>query len=56
MSVDIQVFDNKQELGRAAAERAKAAIGEAITRAGEARVIAATGASGGASRKRGRRS
>jgi len=43
--VDIQVFDTKQELGRAAAERAKAAIGEAIARAGEARVIAATGAS-----------
>jgi glucosamine-6-phosphate deaminase len=43
--VDIQVFDTKQELGRAAAERAKAAIGEAIAQAGEARVIAATGAS-----------
>jgi glucosamine-6-phosphate deaminase len=43
--VDIQVFDTKQELGRAAAERAKAAIGEAIARSGEARVIAATGAS-----------
>ena len=43
--MDIQVFDTKQELGRAAAERAKAAIGEAIARAGEARVIAATGAS-----------
>lgn len=43
--MDIRVFDTKQELGRAAAERAKAAIGEAIARAGEARVIAATGAS-----------
>ena len=43
--MDIQVFDTKQELGRAAAERAAAAIGEAIARAGEARVIAATGAS-----------
>jgi glucosamine-6-phosphate deaminase len=43
--VDIRVFDTKHELGRAAAERAKAAIGEAIARAGEARVIAATGAS-----------
>jgi glucosamine-6-phosphate deaminase len=43
--VDIRVFDTKQELGRAAAERAKAAIGEAIARSGEARVIAATGAS-----------
>jgi glucosamine-6-phosphate deaminase len=43
--VDIAIFDTKQELGRAAAERAAAAIGEAIARAGEARVIAATGAS-----------
>jgi len=43
--MDIRVFDTKQELGRAAAERATAAIGEAIGRAGEARVIAATGAS-----------
>ena len=43
--MDIQVFDTKQELGRAAAERGAAAIGEAIGRAGEARVIAATGAS-----------
>jgi glucosamine-6-phosphate deaminase len=41
----IQVFDTKQELGRAAATRAAAAIGEATLRAGEARVIAATGAS-----------
>jgi glucosamine-6-phosphate deaminase len=45
VTVNIQVFDTKQELGRAAAERAAAAIGEAIARAGEARVIAATGAS-----------
>ncbi len=43
--MNIQVFDTKQELGRAAATRAAAAIGEAIARAGEARVIAATGAS-----------
>jgi glucosamine-6-phosphate deaminase len=43
--VEIQVFDSKQELGRAAAERAAAAIGEAVARGGEARVIAATGAS-----------
>jgi glucosamine-6-phosphate deaminase len=43
--MDIRVFDSKQELGKAAAERAKAAIGEAIGRSGEARVIAATGAS-----------
>ncbi len=43
--MDIRVFDTKQELGRAAAERAGAAIGEAIARAGQARVIAATGAS-----------
>ncbi|HSD66808.1 MAG TPA: glucosamine-6-phosphate deaminase [Vicinamibacteria bacterium] len=45
MSVDIRVFDTKRELGQAAAERAAAAIGEAIARAGEARLIAATGAS-----------
>ena len=43
--MNIQVFDTKQELGRAAALRAAAAIGEALARAGEARVIAATGAS-----------
>lgn len=43
--MDIQVFDTKQELGRAAAKRAANAIGEAIVRAGAARVIAATGAS-----------
>jgi glucosamine-6-phosphate deaminase len=43
--MNIQVFDTKQELGSAAAQRAAAAIGEAIARAGEARVIAATGAS-----------
>jgi glucosamine-6-phosphate deaminase len=43
--MEIRVFDTKEELGREAAERAAAAIGEAIGRAGEARVIAATGAS-----------
>jgi glucosamine-6-phosphate deaminase len=43
--VDIAVFDSKQDLARAAADRAAAAIGEAIARAGEARVVAATGAS-----------
>jgi glucosamine-6-phosphate deaminase len=43
--MNIQVFDTKQELGSAAAQRAAAAIGEALARAGEARVIAATGAS-----------
>jgi glucosamine-6-phosphate deaminase len=43
--MDIAVFDTKQDLGRAAAERAAAAIAEAIVRGGEARVIAATGAS-----------
>jgi glucosamine-6-phosphate deaminase len=43
--MNIRVFDTKQELGRLAAERAAAAIGEAIARAGAARVIAATGAS-----------
>ncbi|HYN01203.1 MAG TPA: glucosamine-6-phosphate deaminase [Vicinamibacteria bacterium] len=43
--MDIAIFDTKLELGRAAADRAAAAIGEAIGRNGEARVIAATGAS-----------
>lgn len=43
--MEIQVFDSKQELGRAAAERAAAAIAEAVAGRGEARVIAATGAS-----------
>jgi len=43
--MDIRVFETKQQLGQAAAERAEAAIGEAIARSGEARVIAATGAS-----------
>ncbi len=43
--MDIRVFDSKQELGRAAAERAAAAIAEAVAGRGEARVIAATGAS-----------
>jgi glucosamine-6-phosphate deaminase len=45
VNVDVRVLDTKQDLGRAAAERAAAAIGEAIARNGEARVIAATGAS-----------
>jgi glucosamine-6-phosphate deaminase len=43
--VEIRIFDTKLDLGRAAAERAAAAIGEAVARSGEARVIAATGAS-----------
>jgi glucosamine-6-phosphate deaminase len=43
--MDIRIFDTKQELGLAAAERAAAAIGEAIARGAQARVIAATGAS-----------
>jgi glucosamine-6-phosphate deaminase len=43
--MDIRIFDTKEELGQAAADRARAAIGEAIARSGEARVIAATGAS-----------
>jgi len=43
--VEIRIFETKQELGRAAAERATVAIGEAIGRTGGARVVAATGAS-----------
>jgi glucosamine-6-phosphate deaminase len=45
VTVDIRIFDTKADLGRAAAERAAAAIGEAVARNGRARVIAATGAS-----------
>ena len=43
--MEIRIFDSKLELGRAAAERAAAASAAAIARGGEARVIAATGAS-----------
>jgi glucosamine-6-phosphate deaminase len=45
VKVDVRIFETKQELGSAAAERAAAAIAEAIARGGEARVVAATGAS-----------
>jgi glucosamine-6-phosphate deaminase len=45
MSMEIRIFDSKAELGRAAAQRAVAAIGEAIADSGQARVIATTGAS-----------
>jgi len=45
VNVDVRIFDTKMDLGNAAAERAAAAVGEAIARNGEARVIAATGAS-----------
>jgi glucosamine-6-phosphate deaminase len=45
VTVEVRIFDSKQDLGRAAAESAATAIREAIVRAGEARVIAATGAS-----------
>jgi glucosamine-6-phosphate deaminase len=43
--VDIAVFESKEELGRAAGERAAAAIREAVAGRGGARVVAATGAS-----------
>jgi glucosamine-6-phosphate deaminase len=43
--MQIRVFETKAELGRAAAARAAAAIGEAVARSGSARVVAATGAS-----------
>jgi glucosamine-6-phosphate deaminase len=43
--VDIAVFESKEELARAAAERAAAAIREAVALRGGARVVAATGAS-----------
>lgn len=41
----IRVFQTKEALGRAAAEDAAAAIGSAIAARGQARIIAATGAS-----------
>ena len=43
--MEIRIFDTKEELGRAAAERAASAIAEAVSREGRARVVAATGAS-----------
>jgi len=43
--MEVRTFGTKLELGRAAAKRAAAAIGAAIARGGEARLIAATGAS-----------
>ena len=43
--VDVQVFDSKEELGQAAAERAAEIIERAIAERGEACLIAATGAS-----------
>jgi glucosamine-6-phosphate deaminase len=43
--MEVRIFAGKKELGQAAAERAAAAIAEAVARSGEARVIAATGAS-----------
>jgi glucosamine-6-phosphate deaminase len=43
--MEIQVFDGKPELGRAAAARAASSIEAALARSGRARVIAATGAS-----------
>ena len=43
--MEVRIFATKKELGDAAAERAAAAIAAAVARSGEARVIAATGAS-----------
>ena len=43
--MDVRTFDTKLELGRAAAEHAKAVLCDAIAQDGGARVIAATGAS-----------
>jgi glucosamine-6-phosphate deaminase len=43
--MEIQVFDTRQEMARAAAERAASVLRETIARAGRANVIAATGAS-----------
>ena len=41
----IKVFEEKKDLGRAAAEQAAASIRNAIRDSGRARIIAATGAS-----------
>lgn len=41
----VRIFDSGQELGRAAGEAAAALIRDAVARSGEARVVAATGAS-----------
>jgi glucosamine-6-phosphate deaminase len=43
--MQLRVFDTKQQLGEAAAGQAAAALGAAIAERGEARAIAATGAS-----------
>jgi glucosamine-6-phosphate deaminase len=43
--MEVQVFDSKQELGRAAAARAAAIIRQAVADRGQAYLIAATGAS-----------
>jgi glucosamine-6-phosphate deaminase len=43
--VDIQLHESPEALGRAAAQRAAAAVRAALTARGQARVIAATGAS-----------
>jgi glucosamine-6-phosphate deaminase len=44
-SIPFCVFGNKRELGRAAAERAAAALARATAERGRARILAATGAS-----------
>jgi glucosamine-6-phosphate deaminase len=43
--MEIEIFDGKPELGRAAAARAASCVQAALARSGRARVIAATGAS-----------
>lgn len=43
--MQIHIFESKEELGRAAAEKAAAIINEAIAARGEANIVAATGAS-----------
>ena len=45
MPVNIRIFDDKFQLGEAAADQAAAAIARAITDRGQARILAATGAS-----------
>jgi glucosamine-6-phosphate deaminase len=45
MALTIRIFDNKRDLGQAAAAQAAAAIARAIAERGQARILAATGAS-----------
>src|SRR5262245_33598943 len=45
MALTIRVFDDKRQLGQAAAAQAAAAIARAVAERGQARILAGTGAS-----------